>query len=95
MGFGLISPIGQVGEDFYWALFYIVNAKTVRKSDFQCIVLSWYAPIAAIHLTLFQSTLVVIWVILITYLFKGRQDIFIIHMGSTTPVVLGKDDLEF
>ena len=79
-GLELILPIGQVGVDFYWALFEIGKAKKGRKSDFQCIVLSWYAPINTIHLT---------------HLFKGRQDIFIIYAGSTTPVVLGKDDQEF
>ena len=94
-GLELILPIGQVGVDFYWALFEIGKAKKGRKSDFQCIVLSWYAPINTIYLTLFPSTLVVIRVILIAYLFKGRKDIFVIHAGSKTPVVFGKDDQEF
>jgi hypothetical protein len=95
MGFGLLSPIGQVGEDFYWALFEIGNAKKDTKSDFQCTVLSWYAPIATNHLKVFQSMLMVIWVIFVTYIFKGRQDIFIIYVVSKTPVVLGKDEQEF
>ena len=51
MGFGLIFSIGQVGDDAYWALVEIGNAKKGRKWDFQCIVLSWYDPIATIHLT--------------------------------------------